>query len=234
MAQLDGSITGKLRGSIGDLVFRQRNGNVFVSQRPKSFMPGTDENSVQRRSKFAFSTKLSKAIYSIPELAALWRQAAPQGRSVFHSILQTNIHLVNPGMVGALTTITPPQSRAWPGSNFAIDSTSSSNSTNAVTAEFATLGGLTGIQINIEQNVKLACVLCLTNPVDKSLPVYQFISCISESVQLILDSPLTFNIALVGENGVKVRGYRDKKLLCAMVTLDSENKPVRYSGTLVK
>ena len=69
MAELDKSVIGKLRGRIGDVVFRQRNGKVFVSQRPKSFMPGTDEKSVERRSKFAFCAKLSKAIYSIPELS---------------------------------------------------------------------------------------------------------------------------------------------------------------------
>ncbi|MFZ1081830.1 MAG: hypothetical protein WAO19_07885 [Candidatus Kryptoniota bacterium] len=234
MAELNKSVIGKLRGAIGDVVFRQRNGKVFVSRKPQSFMPGIDEKSVERRSKFAFSSKLSSAIYSLPDLAYLWRLAAPQGSSVYHFILQTNIHLVNPGTVTGLTTITPPQSRSWAGSGFAIDCTSSSISTNAVTAELAPLGDSTGIDLSKEQNVKLACVLCLTNSVDKSLPQFQFVSCVSELRQLVLDSPLTFSIALTGENAAKVGSYQDKKPLCAMVTLNSEIKLVRYSGTLVK
>ncbi|MFZ1081669.1 MAG: hypothetical protein WAO19_07065 [Candidatus Kryptoniota bacterium] len=234
MAELNKSVIGKLRGSVGDIVFRQRNGKVFVSRKPKSFMPGTDAKSVERRLKFAFCAKLSKAIYSIPELAALWRQAAPQGRSVYHFILQTNIHLVNPDAVSEFTIITPPRSCCMAGGGFAIDYTNVSVSTNAIAVELASLGVSTGIDTTTEHNAKLACVLCLTNPVNKSLPQFQFVSCVSKSEHLAFDSLLTFIIALEGETLAKVQSYGEKKLLCAMVTLDSKNNPVRYSDTLVK
>ena len=197
-------------------------------------MPGTDEKSVERRSKFAFCAKLSKAIYSIPELTVFWRQAAPQGRSVYHFILQTNMHLINPGTVTELTTITPPQRKSMAGRVFDIECTSCTISTNAVTVELAQPGNSAGIDSSRELSAKLACVLCLTNPDDRSLPQYQFISCVSESTQLVPGSQLTFSIPLAGEDATKVGSYGDMKLLCAMVTLDSENKLMRYSGTLVK
>ncbi len=234
MAQLDKSVIGKLRGAVGDVVFRQRNGKVFVSRKPQSFIPGTDKDSVERRLKFAFSSKLSSAIYSLPDLASLWRQAAPHGRSVYHFIVQTNIALVDPYAVTECTTITPPQTSSWAGSGFAIDCTSFAISPDAITVEFATLGNSTGIDLGREQNAKLACVLCLTNPIDKSLPEYQFISCVSEPKQIVLGDPLVFSIPLTGTDTAKVRSYEDKKLLCAMITLDAEYKPVRYSGTVVK
>ncbi|HUI30604.1 MAG TPA: hypothetical protein VLX91_10335 [Candidatus Acidoferrales bacterium] len=234
MARLDKSVIGKLRGAVGDVVFRQRNGKVFVSRKPQSFIPGTDKDSVDRRLKFAFSSKLSSTIYSLPDLASLWRQAAPHGRSVYHFIVQVNIPLVNPYAVTERTTITPPQSGSSTGSGFVIDCTSAMISPDAFNVEFAPVGNSAGIDLSREQNAKVACVLCLTNPTDKSLPKYQFVSCVSESKQIVLGSPLVFSIPLAGTEAAKVRTYEDKKLLCTMITLDAERKPVRYSGTVVK
>ena len=42
MAKISKEILGKVRGSLGDITFRQRNGKSYLSTRPSSFMPGKD------------------------------------------------------------------------------------------------------------------------------------------------------------------------------------------------
>ncbi len=225
MAELSGSILGRLSGSIGDITFLRRNGKVFIRRRSKSFVPGHDQESVNRRSRFSLAGKLARAIYSIPELKAFWQQVTPKGKSAFNIMVQKNICLVNPDSVSGVTTITPEV-------GFAINCTSSSISKDAIVVELAALGSSVGIDTSGEPSVKLAYVLSLTNPSNSTFPEFLFVSGTSDTGQLTLDTALTFNIALSGQDAARVGSYGEKKLLLALLTLDSENKPVKYSSTL--
>ena len=62
MADLRKKVLGTVSGSVGDILFRVRNGKNYLGTKPLSFMPGTDENSIQRRKRFAMATRLAKPI----------------------------------------------------------------------------------------------------------------------------------------------------------------------------
>ena len=62
MAQVNKSVIGKLRGSVGDLAFRQRDGKEIVSVRPGTINAPDDDESVNRRLKFKFSAKLAAVL----------------------------------------------------------------------------------------------------------------------------------------------------------------------------
>ncbi|HUI31932.1 MAG TPA: hypothetical protein VLX91_17110 [Candidatus Acidoferrales bacterium] len=226
MAQLNKSPLGKVQGKLGDMAFRQRNGKNIIALRPKKpYTPAADQGSIDRRSRFAFSAKLAQSIYSVPELAALWLPVTPSGMSAYNYIIQKNITLVNPDAVTDLTAITP-------GLGFAANCTDAALSANAVSVALAALGRTTGIDISSEPNVKLAYVLSLVNPANKSLPDFWFVAGAAAAQPTVLDTPMTFSIPLFGQEAAGVGNYGDKRLLFALVTLDSANKPVKYSGTL--
>jgi hypothetical protein len=227
MAQLNKSVLGTVSGALGDIIFRQRNGKNIIVMRPSRYIPPSDQGSIDRRNRFALSAKLAQSIYSVPELALLWQPLTPPGMSTFNFIIQKNILLINPTSVSSLTTITPD-------SKFVVNCTSSSVTADTITVELAALGNATGIDASKERNAKLAYILCLANPTNTSLPSERFVAGTSVPKQLVLDTPLSFSIALTGQDAMSVENYGDKKLLFVLITLDSENAPVNHSGTVMK
>ncbi len=236
MARISKSVVGNLSGSLGDIVFHQRNGKVFARRRPPSFVPGNDPESVDRRLRFGFSVRLAKAIYSIPEVKTIWQKATPKGKSTFNFIVGTNTKLVNAGSVTDCTAIVPPWKKPSTVAGFILNCTAVSVSSEAVTVELAPLGKSAGINIKKEPNAKLAYVLCLTNPTQPS-PIrggtrVGFVSGSSRPAQLVLDSVLTFNIVLTGQDAASIGRYADRKLLLVLLTFDASGNPVNYSSTL--
>ncbi len=86
MALFLDSVFGEISGSVGSLTFRRLHGKVFVCKRPDSFIPGRDPESVARRGRFGIAGKLARAIYSVRELAEVWRKAAPEGMQAYNYI----------------------------------------------------------------------------------------------------------------------------------------------------
>lgn len=226
MAQLTKAVLGRFSGRIGDTVFRQRNGKNFVGTRPRSYTPPANKGSVDRRSRFTFSTKLAQAVYSIPELAAVWKPKTPDGMTTPNYIFQKNVLVVNPASVSDLTTITPEH-------GFPVVCSSAALAGNNVAIALAAIGTASGIDVTKEPNGKVACVLCLSNPSNGTYPDFMFVSGTSDTKPLTLDSALSFNIALSGQDAASVGAYADRKILLALVTLNAANAPVEYSGTVV-
>ena len=226
MAQLTKAVLGRVSGRLGDTVFRQRNGKNIVGTRPSKYAPPDDQGSIDRRSRFAFSSKLAQAIQSVPELDGFWQPQTPAGMSTFNYIIQKNILIVNPSSVSDLTTIVPEHS-------FGINCTGATLTGNEIAVALAAIGNAAGIDVTKEPNAKLAYVLSLTSPANETFPEFLFTSGTSETKVLTLDTALTFNITLSGQDASSVGSYAERKLLLALLTLDSSANPVKYSGTLV-
>ncbi len=231
MAQLNKSPLGKVQGSLGDMAFRQKKGgtNVIAMRPKKPYTPPQDQASIDRRSRFKFSAKLAQSIISVPELAAVWQPVTPAGMSTFNYIIQKNDPLVGPGSVAAATAIVP-------ATGFAINSTQSitfvADGSTAPSIALTALGNATGIDITAEPNAKIVYVLSLTGPSSSFLPGFIFIAGASAAQATVLDTPMTFSIPVVGSNAVNLASYGNRTILFALVTLDSQNNPVKYSGTL--
>lgn len=227
MAQLSKTVLGKVSGTLGDITFRQRNGKNVIGMRPRHYAPPDDDGSVGRRARFALSAKLAQGVLYVPELLALWTPQTPAGMSTFNYIIQKNVLVLNPGSVSGLTVITP-------NGGFIVNCTSSAVSSDSIAVELAAIGSVWGIDLAKEPNAKLAYVLSLTNPTNETYPDVWFVAGASEPKPLVLNAPLTFNIALSGQDGVSVESYGDKKLLIALVTLDADGNAVRGSETVMR
>ena len=199
--------------------------------RPKKpYTPPQDQGSIDRRARFKFSAKLAQSINLVPELREVWTPVTPSGMTAFNYMVQKLAASVTPDSLTDLTLITP-------GTGFAIDSAVQTISIPATPGEptvvtLAVLGNGTGIDTADEPNAKLAYVIVLGKPANGNLADFWLIGSITASQPVALDQPMTFDIPIVGSNAVSVRSYTDRKILFVLVTLDSQNNPVKYSGTL--
>ncbi len=226
MAQLTKAVLGRVSGRLGDMVFRQRNGKNILGRRPSHYAPPDDQGSVDRRARFKFSSKLAQAVYSIPEVAALWEPQTPADMSTFNYIIQKNILVVNPTSVSDLTTIVPDHS-------FGVSCTGATLTGNAIAVAMAAIGSAVGIDLTKEPNAKMAYVLTLTNPSNSTFPEFLFVSGTSDTKLIDLNSALTFNIALSSQDASSIGSYSGRSILLALLTTDASGNPVKYSGTVI-
>jgi hypothetical protein len=225
MAQLKKSVLGKVSGTVGDITFRQTRGKNVISLRPRSFIPGDDLPSVERRARFALSAKLAQAVNSVPQLRRLWVDETPPDMSPYNYMIGVNFGLVGADHLTNLTTITP-------SSGFSAESDSISIAPDAVTVSLKPIGTGSGIDTTVEPYVMLASILCLSKPTVSTMESMKFIALTSADQPLVVETALNFTIAVGAVNWQLVSSYEDKVALLALITLNSGKEPVRCSNTI--
>ncbi len=224
MATLNKQVIGKLSGTIGDLVFRQRNGKNIISSRPKSPKPTNDPKVLARRSKFKLSVQLAKSINSIPQLSEQWKAKAPEGFSPFNYMVKFNYDFIDPDSIPGLIYMSPVR-------GFDVNNPSVTFNADSIAVNVDAIGNNDIIDINNETSVILAAVLYLDNPSDENSAPNFFISLASNSQSLVTDTALTFNMSLSDIEAQVIAIYQDKKPFLALLTLDGEGKVVHNSNT---
>ncbi len=225
MAKFNKQILGKVQGALGDVTFRQRNGKTFLSTRPGSFTPGTDENSIARRDKFSLSVKLASTINAIPELRTVWDKTTPSGVITFNHIMRTNYKIIgSENDLSGLVKLTP--SLGFNAANPVV-----MYSPSEVKVNLDALGNTTGIDILNEPSLKLVSVVYLSYPTDTSLSKDAFLTFLSASKATDLTAALEFTYALNDVDSQMFAMYQNRKGFFAVVTFDTAGNVVHYSNT---
>ncbi len=225
MARFNKQILGQVQGALGDVTFRKRNGKVFISTKPGSFTPGTDENSVARRAKFSVSIRLASAINSIPILKNIWEKNTPDGVSAFNHIMRTNYAMIGSG--GLLSSLV----RLTPLLGFNVNNPVAELGPTSIKVNLEAIGSTAGIDPAAETSLKLASVVYLTSPSDTSLSKNAFLTFVSSPKVTDLAAALEFNIALSDVESQMLSIYQNHKGFFAVVTLDAAGNAVHYSNT---
>lgn len=226
MAKLRKQFLGKVSGKLGDLVFRNTRRTNYISARPVSFNVPQDEDSLNRRSRFAMAGKFSSLITSIPELKLLWQLQAPAGVNIFNYLVKINYSLVNPDGLTEIVSLTPPL--GWIANSESIDV----NQTE-INVTVKAIGENSGIKPELEKEVQLFCVVSLTNPSDTNLDRTILIPLSSDRVLLSLTDNLNFQIKITNQISELMSKYQARLMLFALVTFDVEGNPVSYSKTFI-
>jgi len=224
MAELSKSVLGKVSGTVGDITFRQRRGKNVISVRPKSFMPGDDIPSVERRARFALSAKLAQAINSLAPLRTIWVDETPPDMSPYNYMIGVNFSLVGVNGITNLTTISP-------SIGFPSEATSIVIATDSVAVVMKPIGTSAGIDATKEPTIRLVSILSLTKPTLPTLDANRFVALMSPEQASVLDTALSFDIVPGSTESQLIANYQEKKALCALITLSPEKNPVRYSNT---
>lgn len=226
MAQLKKKVLGQVSGAVGDIVFRERNGINYVGLRPSSFMPGTDEASVQRRQRFLIALKSGSMINSVSQLKSLWKAAAPSGLNAYNFIVKTNYQYVTSTTISDLLKVVPDN-------GFGVTVADNNVDRTRVRTIVEPINTNTGIDIDLEPTIIMACILFLSSPVDESVGAYSIISSVSPAQPTSLTEQLTFDAYLTNQQQMVFDKYQITKTFVAIVTLDSDDSPVHYSSTIL-
>lgn len=224
MAQINKTILGKVRGTIGDITFRLRDGKSILSARPASFMPGRDPASIARRQKFALAVKLSQAINSVSELKPLWTSEAARGSSAFNRIMHTNYPMTSATGLSGLPRLTPSLGFTVSNPVVTLGPTDIKVNTNAI-------GDLAGIDTSAEPSLKLVSIVYLSNPADGLVVPYTFLRFVSETRDTDLASVLEFTFPLGDVETRMFAKYENKRGLFVLLTLDTTGNVVHHSNT---
>lgn len=225
MARLNKQVLGRVRGAVGDLVFRERNGKNFIGVKPSPFMPGTDAASIARRARFALNAKLASTINNNAQLKSIWYNKAPLGLSSHNFILRQNYSFVQPGNISDMVKILPDAGFGLSASNLTISSTQ-------ISVSVGPIGTNAGVDAEAEPNTRLYCLLYLYDAVDESVAPNDFMLFTSANQATVLDSELAFNFGLTNQNSQLFSKYNTTKTFFALVTLDGADNISHNSNTV--
>lgn len=224
MATLKKTILGRVSGTIGDVVFRNKHGRNFVSSKPASFRAPSDEESLARRERFKLNVKFAVAITSLLPLKEIWRAQKPARMSVQNFIIRKNFFNITHNNVGNSSIIVPV-------SGFLTQTNSFNLSDSSLRAILLPVGSGSGIDPLTETIFRLCTVTYLFSPSDTSLPGNAFFTLISEPVLVDLDEPVSFEINLSPVQSALFRQYQSSRTFCVLITFNAENKIVKFSST---
>ncbi len=227
MAKLKKQIIGKISGALGDIVFREYKGSNIASLRPTNINISYDPSAIFRRARFTMAAKLSKALRQSQEVKISWIFKTPQNLTTHSYMVQTNYQFVSDISVSDKFRFTPEK-------NFIASLTSFDLRENEINARLRPLTINSGIDNSVERKIKMFSVILLTNPVDPEDMAYTFLTLESEAAPLNFDEELDFTLPMSElDKALLTEDYQTRKSFNVVITLDENNRPVKYSDKLI-
>lgn len=225
MAELEKKFFGNLKGSLGDVVFRSRNEKNYVAHKPKSYTSPSDPKFKARTGKFRMAVKLTSAVYSFQPIKKIWSSVVASGKSPFSHLVQLNYPFVEDGNISNMVNMVPRSAFGINLQNITVDNES-------VVIELAPLSELSNVDVNIEKKIQILAVVFLQQPVQDTLPAYDFLKISSLKLDVNLGNPLTFNIPYSTANIGISNNYTNRKVIFTALTFDENGSVVQYSSTI--
>ena len=225
MAILKKSVLGKVSGVVGDLNFRQMYGKNYISTRPKSFTPGSDQNSINRRNRFRTAVKFASSINRIEYLKRKWNLYSNSISPSFSYLVKKIYPFTRSNNLLTSASIIP-------GSGFAITSSHFKIESRSVQVTIDPLGENTGINTAIETRLCAAIVIFFNNPsVENTDPVF-FLPLTSANQTFDLVEPISIECSIPSSYAVCFNTYSNYIGFLSLITLDEQFNPVHLSQTI--
>jgi len=94
MAELKSKFLGKLKGTLGDMTGRIRNGRGYLASKPASFNAAQDSASLKRRAKFKLAVKFSYAALKNPGIKSIWKKNSSGNNTPFSNLMRENYKFI--------------------------------------------------------------------------------------------------------------------------------------------
>jgi hypothetical protein len=107
MGRLIHRVLGDARGKVGDLVFKNYNGKVYITTHKGFNKISKSPACVKNRKRFAAAIKFSKAVNSLDNLKEVWKKSSAEGKRTYTKILRYNIEKLLDGKPSKLNSIVP-------------------------------------------------------------------------------------------------------------------------------
>jgi len=224
MARFISSI-GQITGKLGGVVFKRRGNKTYVSKAPGHLKPTNDPATKQRRKKFAWVGKFTKAVNASPLLNALWKPSSSKSVSVFNKIFKEVFNSTDSHDLSGTPVFTPC-------APFALKSKSVLFGKSSIFVEAGPPVLGSDIDLVKEISVIAVGVMILSDPVNESYPEDLFLPVQSGKLPLPLIGTSNFIIPLENRDMLYYDYYRTKKACIVLVTLDLSGNPIHYSATI--
>ena len=225
MAELEKKFFGNLKGSLGDVVFRNRNEKNYVAHKPKSYNAPSTAEFKERTGKFKLAVKLASAIYSFYPLKKIWAGAVASGKSAFPHIVQVNYPFVEESNITNMVAMAPRSSFGVNLQNLNIDNTS-------LTIELAPIAEASNVDTSVEKQIQILAVVFLQQPVQAGLPDYDFLKITSAKMNIDVVNPIVFDMPLFTADSGIAGNYTNKKVMFTAITYDETDSVVQFSSTV--
>lgn len=226
MAKLRKQILGEVSGTLGTFIFRDVKGKNVIGVKPSNVNFPKDQLSVDRRSKFALSSKLSAAILADSRLKKLWKEQTPSDLYVQNYIVRQNYRSVMPQSLSDLVKIVPEV-------GFPINVTGVNKSATQLRVMIEALNSDNRFKQLNDTKVIMSSILFLSNPVDTSVAEVAFLSAATVPQVLDIITQLSFTAELDGPSGIVYNKYQDHKMFFVILTTDDDENVVQFSNTFV-
>lgn len=220
---------GRVRGKIGDVIFKITHGFSYATRAPLARPASTDPKAIIRMKRFGLATKLAHAVNAISFLKHIWKESPMIGSGTFQTttnkIMKKNYkHVLQTGLSDEVALV--------PGVGFTFTPTSVTIANDEVTVVGAPVGFAGLIDIQVETSFRLAVVLFLMTTANEEYPEYSFIHAVSAAVPVNLTTPITFTIPLTEMDTKYYDAYSVRKAFFTLITTTDEDVPVHYSDTV--
>jgi hypothetical protein len=230
MAEIINELTGRVRGKVGNLIYKITNGKTSLSALTTSHMIDNSPEAIKRKNRFRLTVKFAKAVNKLLQIKYFWKtvvvNADDEYKSAFVKIVKKNFPNITDTALTDTVYLIPTFGIGVTASDITLTNT-------LITVELDPIGTEQGIDLLVEKKAQIACVLFNETPVgtDATLEPYEFIWKMSNEVTLSLTNPMTFSIALEGDKQAIYDAYTTRKAYLAFITLDANGIPVRFSAT---
>ena len=226
MATLKGNVLGKIRGKVGTVSGRVRNGKNYLVSLPASFNAPTDPLSIARREKFKMAVLFAKAVNNDSLLKSIWKKQNTENRTVFNLVMQKNYKLLENNSPSNQNIITPEL-------GFNPNYSSADYSDGVITIITNNLSDTLTIDPAVETGITATGFIYADDPNSGNVELYNFYNFSASPQAIDLAQPMTFTITLPYIQKMQLGNYQTIKIYSVLITLNDELSPVQYSLTSV-
>lgn len=229
MPKVVDQFAGRIRGKLGDIIFKITHGISYAGRAPLPRPASQDAKMVAIRVKFGLANKLGHAVKALPLLNHFWELFQLPGSSgyktVMNKVMKKNFaHTTITGLTDSVILV--------PERGITINQSDITLSKTEVVVELDPIGYSDVINLTVENKFVMNMVLFLGGPIGTEDSAFNFIHKTSAEIPLNLTNPLTINIPMDTLDGDLFDAYTTKKAYFSLVTIDTEGNPVRYSSTI--
>lgn len=204
----------KFRGTLGNSVFRQRNGKTYVASRPASYNTPQTPEAIARRAKFKLCRALSNTLNRLLYVKSVWDKAHPKKMTTLGYIFRSNYHAI----VGDSLEHT----RLSPIAEFMVSDHAALLHADKITSSCNIHSGQ-GFDKRFSESVISEAVLYLSNPAAENSETFIVMPLSSDEKPLLLNESCTYTFPLTEVQTDLINKYTKKFLLQVYIVKNYES-----------
>lgn len=217
MARAKGAVLGFLRGKLGQIVAKTREGRQYYASMPSKYTMSMKPYEVEKRDRFSVNGKIAGTIYKDVLLKDVWKISTVPANNGFNKITRTNFHFCGTDRPTVYNKITPPEGFTLPVIN--IESLPESIRVNLAAIELK----------GDEADIIFRMYISFFEPVNGAPTFFDFLKIENYETD---GSAVTFPFNVREKSVAEM--FRNKTVYFCAVTVDGNNRVMRFSQTVGK